>query len=205
MACHHYLISVSPQFLCKLDADLMAQLGSHLARLEALVSVVSKNRTAISEVLAHLHHGFVWVARTVDRAYKVNLFILDPFGFLAVFDIVKFSCKVVVLGLFGIASVLDHAFYRILDCPNLRCCQAQTASLSSYHVRVSDWAGFYQGQDTEYDTVFSTPVYKFPPLNSMPDYPVGTIQVEHHLIYGVSNEVPDNDLSSTLTITFTAN
>ena len=82
---------------------------------------------------------------------------------------------------------------------------AERSCWDIYHVRVSDWAGFYQGQDTEYDTVFSTPVYKFPPLNSMPDYPVGTIQVEHHLIYGVSNEVPDNDLSSTLTITFTAN
>ena len=131
MSCHHYLISVSPQFLRKLHADLVAQLGSYLARFEALIRMMGKNRAAISEVLAHLHHGFVWVARTVDRAYKVNLFVGSPFGFLAVFDIVKLSCKVIVLCLFGIARVLDHTFDRILDCPNLRCCQAQTASLSS--------------------------------------------------------------------------
>ena len=65
--------------------------GSYLARLEALICVMSKNRTAISEVVTHLHHRFVWVARTVDRAYKVNLFVESPFGFLAVFDIVKLS------------------------------------------------------------------------------------------------------------------
>ena len=102
MSCHHYLITITPQFLRKLDADLMAQLGSHLARLEALIRVVSKNRTAISEVLAHLHHRFVWVARTVDRAYKVNLFILDPLGFVVIRDIMKLSCKVIQLGLVGV-------------------------------------------------------------------------------------------------------
>ena len=110
MSCHHYLITIAPQILCQLDTDLMTQLGSYLARLEALIRVMGKNRTAISEVLAHLHHRFVWVARTVDRAYKVNLLILDPFGFLAIRDIVKLSCKVIVFGLVGIARVLDHAF-----------------------------------------------------------------------------------------------
>ena len=110
MSCHHYLITIAPQILRQLNTDLMTQLGSYFTRLEALIGMVSKNRAAISEVLAHLHHRFVWVARTVDRAYKVNLFILDPFGFLAVFDIVKLSCKVIELGLVGIARVLDHAF-----------------------------------------------------------------------------------------------
>ena len=127
----HNLISIAPQFLSKLDADLMTQVGCYLARLEALVSVVSKNRTAISEVLAHLHHRLVWVARTVDRAYKVNFFVLDPFCFLVIRDIMKLSRQIIQLSLVGIARVLNHAFYRILDRPNLRCCQAQTASLSS--------------------------------------------------------------------------
>ena len=72
-----------------------------------------------------------------------------------------------------------------------------------FQYRVNHWAGYYQGTNPDEDTDFSTPVYIFPPLDSMADYPSGTIQVEHRLLYGVSNEVLDNDLSSTLTITFT--
>ena len=95
MACHQNLITIAPQFLRQLNADLMTQLGSYLARHKALVRVVGKNGTAISEVLAHLHHRFVWVARTVDRAYKVNLLTLDPFGFLVVRDIVNLSRQII--------------------------------------------------------------------------------------------------------------
>ena len=72
-----------------------------------------------------------------------------------------------------------------------------------FHTWISNLAAYYQGQNPEEDTDFSTPVYIFPPLDSMPNYPFGMIQVEHHLLYGVSNEVLDNDLSSILTITFT--
>ena len=72
-----------------------------------------------------------------------------------------------------------------------------------YHQKINDWAGYYNEKNSEFDTDFSTPTYTFPTLQSMPSYPIGTICVVHHLIYGVSNNVPDNDLQSTLEITFT--
>lgn len=71
-----------------------------------------------------------------------------------------------------------------------------------YHLRINDWAAYYQGQSNEDDTDFSTPVYTFPDLQSMTTYPLGNITVEHHLIYGASNTIPDNDLTSLLDIAF---
>ena len=68
--------------------------------------------------------------------------------------------------------------------------------------KLSDWAAYYQEQDSDFDTDFSTPVYLFPDLQTTPLYPVGSIQVDHHLIHGVSNPVPDSDLTSSLIITF---
>lgn len=71
-----------------------------------------------------------------------------------------------------------------------------------YNLRVNDWAGYYQGKDSETDTDFSTPVYIFPDLQSMTNYPSGYIAVDHHLIHGASLNIPDNDLHSSLNITF---
>lgn len=72
-----------------------------------------------------------------------------------------------------------------------------------FHMKINDWAGYYNEKNSEDDIDFSTPVYTFPSLQSMPGYPVGIIRVEHHLIYGATNNPPDNDLNSTLEITFT--
>ena len=71
-----------------------------------------------------------------------------------------------------------------------------------YHLKINEWAMYHNEKNSEFDTDFSTPVYTFPDLQSLPGYPAGTIQVEHHLIYGVSNAIPDNDLTSSLVITF---
>ena len=71
-----------------------------------------------------------------------------------------------------------------------------------YHLKINEWAMYHNEKNSELDTDFSTPVYTFPDLQSLPGYPAGTIQVEHHLIYGVSNAIPDNDLTSSLVITF---
>lgn len=72
-----------------------------------------------------------------------------------------------------------------------------------YHLKINDWAMYQNEKNSEFDTDFSTPVYSFPDLQSMPGYPQGTIRVDHHLIHGVSNAIPDNDLTSSLVITFT--
>ena len=72
-----------------------------------------------------------------------------------------------------------------------------------YHLKINDWAMYYNEKNSEFDTDFSTPVYTFPDLQSMPGYPIGSIQVDHHLVHGASNAVPDNDLTSSLVITFT--
>ena len=72
-----------------------------------------------------------------------------------------------------------------------------------YHLKVIDWAGYYQSQSSEDDIDFTTPVYIFPDLQTMLTYPLGIIQVDHHLIHGASLDVPDNDLTSSLQITFT--
>ena len=71
-----------------------------------------------------------------------------------------------------------------------------------YHLRINDWAGFYQEKDSEFDTDFSTPVYIFPDLQSMPNYPSGYIAVDHKLILGASKNIPDMDQTSSLLIKF---
>lgn len=71
-----------------------------------------------------------------------------------------------------------------------------------YDADAFDWADNLNGVDDVNDIDYSTPMYVFPTLQSMPTYPSGTIMVDHKIINGVSESPPLFVLTSCLRVTF---
>ena len=62
----------------------------------------------------------------------------------------------------------------------------------------NNWSQFYDYYDVDDDTMYLTPVYDVYGYKDAPHLPLGTMRVEHHIIYGYNLSEPTGEFKSSL-------